>query len=427
MYTIYNLILLLIIPILSPFLLFKFFTDKRYRIGLGERFGILPKVIIEGEKNQNSIWIHCASVGEVLAARPFIATLTQKFPNRPVLFSTMTAAGQEMARDKLSNIKTTFYFPLDLPWAVRRAFNKLKPTAVIILETEFWPNFLREAQKRKIPVLVINGRISPASFKRYRWIKPFLKKVLSMVELFAMQSEPDRERITILGADPAKVLTTGNLKFDVLPSTDKATTLPDGLVSFLSHSELFIAGSTYPGEEEVVLEIFQEFSGQRPGMKLLIAPRQLKRTEEIERLIKKRNLKMVRRSETDNGFDPEISVILLDTMGELGDLYRWGRFIFVGGSLVPRGGHNILEPALMGKVVFFGPHMDNFLEAKQILLKSGAGIMVHSAEEFKEKLQEALADPEWFSRIGEKARETVREQGGATERNLKVLERYLSG
>lgn len=425
MYIIYNLILLLIIIIISPFLLFKFLTDKRYRIGLGERFGILPREIAEGGVNHNSIWIHCASVGEVLAARPFITALTQRFPTRPVLFSTMTAAGREMAREKLAGTKANFYFPLDLPWVVRRTFKKLRPAIVIILETEFWPNFLREAHRRKIPVVVINGRISPASFKRYQWVKPFMKKVLSMVELFAMQSELDRERIIALGASPAKVLSTGNLKFDAHPSTSQTAALPDEIISFLSRSELFIAGSTWPGEEEVILNIYQEFSEQRPGLKLLLAPRHLKRVGEIERLIRKRGLKMVRRSETDNGFDPEISVILLDTLGELGELYRWGRFIFVGGSLVPRGGHNIMEPALLGKAVFFGPHMDNFLEAKQILLKSGGGIMVRSAEEFREKFKLAFADPEWFSRIGKRAKRAIMEQGGATGRNLKLLERYL--
>jgi 3-deoxy-D-manno-octulosonic-acid transferase len=425
MYIIYNLILLLSIPILSPLILFKFLTDKNYRTGLGERLGFLPREITDGGADRNSIWVHCASVGEVQASLPFITALTQRISPRPVLFSTMTAAGQEMARKKLVGTKATFFFPLDLPWIVRRTFKQLRPAVVILLETELWPNFLQEARRSQVPVVVINGRISPASFKRYRWIKPFLEKVFSLVELFAMQSELDRERIITLGANPAKVVSTGNLKFDARPPSNQTTPLPEELTSFLSRSELFIAGSTWAGEDEIILDIFQEFSRQRPGLKLLLAPRHLKRVEKIERLIRERGLKMIRRSQIDGELDPVISVILLDTLGELGELYRWGRFIFVGGSLVPRGGHNIMEPALLGKPVFFGPYMDNFLEAKQILLESGGGIMVHSAEEFRENLKLAFTDPDWFSQIGKRAKRAIMEQEGATGRNLKLLERYL--
>ncbi len=392
-------------------------TKGKYKKGLRQRLGFIPEL-----KNEDFIWVHAVSVGEVIAASPIIDAIRKRFPKYSFLISTVTDTGQDMARKAISNPKEIIYFPLDFKWIVNKVLKSIKPKLLIMVETELWPNFIRETKKREIPLAVVNGRISPGSFKGYRVIKPFLKRVLSNIDLFCMQSELDKERIIFLGAPEEKVHTMGNVKFDGLKTkvSDREKLTKELKIS--SKDLILVAGSTHPKEEEIILDIYQKAKEEFPSLRLILAPRHPERIPEVEAICKSRNLTYVRRSQVA-GRRPQ--VILLDTIGELAKVYSLATVVFVGGSLVPIGGHNILEPAALGKVPLFGPYMHNFTESARLLLGGRGGIHLRDKGELLEKTLSLLKDTKEREGLGERAQRIVKEHQGASGRTVELIGKLL--
>jgi tetraacyldisaccharide 4'-kinase len=433
MYFLYTILTALGTLLLLPYFAYLRWRRGKHFHGLADRLGFLPPSLhaAAGPAGQ-AIWIHAVSVGEVLAATAFVAGIRRRFPGRRLVISTTTPAGQALALERfgaLAGPGAVFYFPLDWPFALSRAFRAVRPAVVAIMETEIWPNFLRQAQRRGVPVVFVNGRISARSFartQRWQWLAGgFFRRVLHDARLFLMQSEEDRERILALGADPASVQVTGNLKYDVAPPA------PGPLVAWLQqagagHGPILVAGSVVAGEEEPVLDAFACVRERYPGALLVLAPRKPDRFEAAADILARRGFPSLRRSGMDLAQPlPEgVAVLLLDTVGELAAVYRVAAAVFVGGSLVPAGGHNILEPAASGRPPIFGPHMDNFREMAAEFRSSGAGFEVRSGSElgrcWLRLLDEQAAHP-GPSDAESAARGLVERNQGATERTLDAL------
>jgi len=398
---------------------------KRYRPSLPERFGRLPQSVHRPARG--AIWIHAVSVGEVLAIAPLMPRLRQRFPERKIVVSTVTETGQELAASQLG-ADATFYLPLDYAFACRRAFRAVLPELVLIAETEFWPCFLREAKREGARVAIVNGRISDRSFGKYRFWRNSMRSILSHVDLFLMQSEGDARRIRAIGAAEDRVFVSGNLKYDLaLPATSPVVTWLEGEVRRQQRRPVIVAGSVVSGEESLVLIAFGVVQGQWPRALLVLAPRRPDRFDVAARLAEESNRGVQRRSQLsfDSAADPPLdesaSVLLLDSVGELAGLYRLADAVFVGGSLVPVGGHNILEPASFGKPPLFGPSMENFREMAAQFLKVGAAIQVSSPEELGDAWIDLVQNGARREPMGMKARQLVEQNRGATERSLERI------
>ena len=413
MYFIYSILLFLSLLFSTPYFLFRMITKGKYKKGLKQRLGFTP-----GVKNKDIIWVHAVSVGEVIAASPIIDAIRKRYPKYSFLISTVTDTGQDMARKAISDPKEIIYFPLDFKWIVNKVLKSIPPKLFIMVETELWPNFIREARRRGIPLVVVNGRISPGSYKGYRVTKPFLKRVLSNIDLFCMQSKRDKERIISLGAQEEKVHTTGNVKFDGLKTEIPERGRLAGELKISLQDPVLVAGSTHPKEEEIILDIYQKAKEEFPDLRLILAPRHPERIPEVEAICKSKNLLCVPRSQRITG---ERAIILLDTIGELAKIYSLAAIVFVGGSLVPVGGHNILEPAALGKAPLFGPYMHNFVESARLLLEGGGGIQVRNKEELRENILGLLRNPEKREKIGDRAQEIVKRHQGASGRTLELI------
>jgi 3-deoxy-D-manno-octulosonic-acid transferase len=423
MYFIYTLIFGSCLLLVSPYYLLRF---RRYLPTLPDRMGFLRVQL------DRSIWIHAVSVGEVKAIEKLLEGLGKRVSGRPIVVSTATPTGQQLAKQRADIIHSTFYFPLDLPGCVRRALDRVRPEMVIIAETEIWPNFLRECRRRKIPVLMINGRISDRSFGKYRLVRHWLERVLADYTLLGMQSQTDRQRMEALGGDPGKVTVLGNLKFDFTTS-DRA--IETGLASVLKGwDEIWIAASTMPEEEEMVLDAYAEVRRSHPELKLVIAPRHPERCDAVAAMVRARGLRFIRRTAlsspgapspaaSGHAFPegPEGEGLLLDTIGELAGVFEYATVVFMGGTLVPRGGHNILEPARHRKPVIFGPHMENFRDIARLFLEAGAAIQIGNPEDLARAVTKILSNPELAEKLGNAAQRVVDENTGATDRVLKIL------
>jgi 3-deoxy-D-manno-octulosonic-acid transferase len=413
MYLLYTFFLAAGLLITSPYYLLRF---RRYGPSLKHRFGR-----IDIPQLQNSVWIHAVSVGEVRAVLKLVERLRALYPKAPLVLSTITPAGQQLARSaQLAD--HVFYFPFDLPGAIRRTLNRVGPQLVIVAETEIWPNFLRECRKREIRVMMVNGRISDRSLPRYRLIRGWLKRVLDDYTVLGMQSEMDRRRIEMIGANSAKVTVFGNLKYDAPP---KNGTLEPALSGFLrDRRPLWIAASTTAGEEELVLTAFAQLRVQHPTLQLMIAPRHPDRFETVARLIKSRGHECAPRTQIGLGVVRSTSaeIVLLDSIGELASTFQYADVVFMGGTLVPRGGHNILEPAAWAKPIVFGRHMENFREISELFLEARAAIQVNNAEELADAVDRLLSDRRIASELGANAQRIVERNTGATERVLAFLQ-----
>jgi 3-deoxy-D-manno-octulosonic-acid transferase len=380
------------------------------------------------------IWLHAVSVGEVMAATPLALELASRRPDLPLLVSTVTDTGRAVAEQRLPARQYVF-FPLDFGWAVRPALDRLRPRAVLLTETEIWPNFIRACGMRGIPVVLINGRISPRSFPRYRRVRPLFARVLQGIGLFCMQTSQDAARILELGAPEDRVHVVGNLKFDLAMAGHTGEGLAVRTMLGLPNARpLLVAGSTHRGEEESVLKAFQAARRAAPDLVLLLAPRHPERLAEVEGLLAQAGLQWVRRSRLpaprasrQAGLPVEElpPVILLDTMGELAKLYAAGTIVYIGGSLVPIGGHNVLEAAAYARPVLFGPHMGNFAEMARLFLEQGAGLQVRDATELGEQIVRLFAEPAAARRMGEVGRGIVDTHRGASRRTVDLLETVL--
>jgi 3-deoxy-D-manno-octulosonic-acid transferase len=369
--------------------------------------------------------VHAVSVGEVLAARPVITGLRQRYPDLRLFLSTTTLSGQQLARS-VSDVDGVFYFPFDFTLIVRRTLNLVKPRLFVMIETEIWPNLLRECRRRGVRTALVNGRLSPRSYQRYRLARPFIKGVLSDIDRLCVQTEDMARRFTLLGADPARITVTGSLKFDSLD----VSTLPgrgrERVLRFFRIAPgrpVLIAGSTSRGEEDAVIRAFNRLRMTTAGGNalLILAARHPERFSEVERLCRQEGLSTVRRSDLPIDNEPKVDAVILDTIGELAQLYQIATAVFVGGSLIPAGGHNILEPAVHGRPIVFGPHMDNFAEIARVFLAQGAAIQVRTPRELEDVVVSLIGDPVRRARLGAAARALVDANRGAKDKTLRVL------
>jgi 3-deoxy-D-manno-octulosonic-acid transferase len=427
MYYAYSLLLVLVLLIWSPLLLLGALGIRRHREGWGERLGRYPPPLIARLHDRHPVWLHAVSVGEVGAASVLAAVWTTRHPELALLVSTVTATGREVARRSLPQAAGIVYFPFDLGIVVDRVLAMVRPRLILLTETEIWPNFLRGCRAAKIPVAVINGRISPRSFRRYRMVRPFFCRVLQGIDLFCMQSVADAERMLALGASPERVHVVGNLKFDAIPPAD-ATSLDEQWRERLkigAGRPVIVAGSTHPGEDEAVLRAFVHLRREFPELLLIVAPRHPDRLGAVEALIAANSLAAARRTTLTRTSEGRQDVVLLDTVGELSMVYAVASAVFIGGSLVPSGGHNLLEPAALGRPILFGPHMDNFAEASALFLEREAAVQIHGPDQLAPELARLLRDPSAGSRMGKAALECLAAHRGACERTVALLERYV--
>jgi 3-deoxy-D-manno-octulosonic-acid transferase len=400
------------------------FLARRRRAGYGQhlaqRFGRFG----DGLPPEPRCWIHAVSVGESTVAVPLVEGIRRRWPELGIVVSTITPTGARIVADRLATAAVHRYFPIDLQGPVRRALDAARPRFFIAIETELWPNFLRALARRRIPAMIANGRISDRSFRRYRRVRWLMRRVLADVSVFAMQTEEDARRIVALGAPRERVVVTGNLKSDLVPEEGEASARWRERLGLRAHDRLWIAGSTHRGEEAVVLDAFLGARARWPGLILLLAPRHPERAGEVEGLIRARGLVPARRSRPAQDRAPG-AVVILDTVGELAELYTLAEVVFVGGSLVPVGGHNVLEPAMRGKPVLFGPHTSNFREGAELLQRSGGGLVVKDGEELGRELARLLEDGDLARRMGEAARDAFAGRQGAVGATLELVARHL--
>jgi 3-deoxy-D-manno-octulosonic-acid transferase len=415
-YALYSLALVLALLAAAPYYLWKGRGSGKYLRTLGERLGGPPSGLAPGEP---CIWIHAVSVGEVLVARGLVEALKARFPGRRVIVSTTTATGNALARKALT-ADGVFFNPLDLPWSVRRALAGLNPSLLVLVETEIWPNLIHEAHRRGTRVAVANGRLSPRSFPRYRRLRPLLTRVLREVDVFLMQGEAHAERARAIGAPPERVRVTGNIKYDAPGPAGASSSGMAALLGAGGAAPLWIAGSTMAGEDELVLRAFAEARAAAPGLRLLIAPRHPERAPDVAALAERAGHQVARRSQL--GASPwRGDVLLLDTMGELAHAYPFATVVFVGGSLVPTGGHNVLEPGRAGRAVIVGPHMENFQEIADEFRAAGALVQIAHAAALGPAVARLLGDPQERARLGERAQALVERSRGALRATVEAL------
>jgi 3-deoxy-D-manno-octulosonic-acid transferase len=421
-YGLYSFILFLLLIIYAPIYALRIKFGRRESLYLRERLGLrLPEVLRGGP----AIWIHAVSVGEVMSLRRLISELKRKHPSWPVYFSTLTNTGYRIAKQQLPEADAVFLVPLDLGWTVRRFFSRLRPDLFILAESEFWPQLLRQAKRTCGSVLLINGRISQRSFNRYFRLRVLAKPLLSQLDHCLVQTDSDRRRLETIGLPSERIEVAGNLKADIqLPAVSpeeieelkKQIGVPPG-------KRLIVAGSTHKGEEERILRAFSEVKRSRRDLGVVIAPRHPQRSSEVQRIAMGLSLRVDRRTQADPGRTWD--VLILDTIGELARFYALADLAFIGGSLVPHGGQNLLEPAYYAKPLVFGPHMDNFAPLAQEFFRSGAARIVRTQSDLREIF--LMNDRAALDAMGTKARELLSSLQGATDRTIQVIESSLEG
>jgi len=425
MYALYTTVIVLVALVASPWLVYQALRYRKYVGSLGQRFGYLP--VSFNVDAEASIWVHAVSVGELLTARPLIQALRERHPELRIFVSTTTRSAQELARRGGLDADGVFYFPFDLGVVVRRTLDLVRPRLFLMMETEIWPNLLRECRARGVKTAIINGRLSGRSFPRYRLARGFFTRVLADVDRILAQSEESARRFTEIGAAPERVLVTGSLKFDALDAVGAQARKERVLryLRFPASRPVWVAGSTMKGEEAMVLRAFRRLRATQPSAVLVLAPRHPERFDDVVTLAGQEGFRTVRRSDLPIDAEPRADVVVLDTIGELATVYQLGQVVFVGGSLVATGGHNILEPAVYGRPVVFGPHMQNFAEIAAAFVANGAGVQVESEAAFETAIVELMTDPVRRARIGAAARALVDANRGARARTLEALDALL--
>jgi 3-deoxy-D-manno-octulosonic-acid transferase len=419
-YALYSLALVLALLAAAPYYAWKGRGSGRYVRTLRERLGALPAGLATGAP---SIWIHAVSVGEALVARGLVRELKVRFPALRVVVSTTTPTGQAVARQSLA-ADGFFYNPLDLRGPVRRVLDGLEPALLVLVETELWPNLIHEAHRRGTRIAVANGRLSPRSFPRYRRARRLLAPVLDEVDLFLMQGEAHAERARAIGAPASRVRVTGNLKYDAPPPAGPSPALR-AVLGGDGRTALWVAGSTMAGEEEAVLGALPQARAAAPGLRLLIAPRHPERAAEVTALVERAGHVVRRRSALGETPWTE-GVLVLDTMGELAQAYALASVVFVGGSLVPSGGHNVLEPAAHARAVIVGPHMENFQEIADEFRAAAALVQIPSGADLGPAVARLLADPGEREGLGQRARALVEARRGALGATVEALAGLLA-
>jgi 3-deoxy-D-manno-octulosonic-acid transferase len=405
-------------------------VQRKRPAALAERFGVIDPHELAAVEGNRPIWVHAVSVGETIAAKPLLKALREKYPDRKIVVSNVTETGRSVAL-KLAEADLCIYFPFDFGFAVRRILASIQPSVILVVETEIWPNFLRVARRMEVPVVMVNGRISDRSFSRYLRLGWFFRPILGDFACFCMQTGEDARRIVAMGAPADRVEVTGNLKYDlpvaVVSPAQKAEIrdaffLPSGMA-------VFTAGSTHQGEDELLISAYRCLIAAGKKVFMVLVPRHPERAPQVAEFLKQENMAFTLRSGINGRTGPFSpgEVLLVDTVGELMRFYAVSDVVFVGGSLVATGGHNILEPASLRVPVLFGPHMSNFREAAEFILACGGGLQVEDGEELTAVLARLLDDPEERCAMGENGAGLLEENSGSTVLHVKVVERFLKG
>ena len=429
----YNVVLLVLSPLIVAVLLSK----PRCRPGLFQRLGLQ-----EGPSRQSAshnipptptqplIWIHAVSLGEVVAVTPFVNELHRRHPTYRLVVSTVTETGREAVEQRLAGVADHCYAPLDFPWVVSRFIKRLQPCLYLFVETELWPNLLWNLRQQGVPTALVNGRLSTRSFARQQWapVRSFYRTMLQTLSLCLMQSDRDVDRIVALGAEASRVRRTGNIKFDQPIPVIEEGGVTRAHLGLHDTERLFVSGSTHPGEEEILVECYRALVARCPSAVLLIAPRHIERAESVEAMIRARGLAVQRRSAMGQvgvlrSTGPR--VLVLDSRGELAAIYREAVVAFVGGTLVPIGGHNLLEPAQWAKPVLFGLYTDHCAEIADLLIQAGGGRRVLQVEDLTQQVIALFSDDEERERMGRSARQVVEQNQGALQRTLEAIDRLL--
>ena len=415
----YTLFAYLLAPVFCAVMFFRGLRDRRYWANFGERFGSGPTV------EKPSIWVHAVSVGEVQASAVLVRCLHDRYPGIPIVVTTLTATGAERARALLGDRATVRYMPLDLPGSVHRFFNRARPRIAVIFETELWPNLYHECGRRRVPLVLASARLSPKAMGKYTRFLALFRQALSNGVVVAAQGEGDAARFRELGANPKRTHVTGNLKFDFALPPDVTTKGRELREHYAADRLVWVAGSTHgDGEEEAVLAAHRHVRAAHPNALLVLVPRHRERFAEVGAWLEKQNVRIIRRS-SPAARTRDLEVLLVDTLGELLDFYAMSDVAFVGGSLVPIGGHNLLEPAALGIPVITGPHNHNAADIARILIDAGAAVVVKDAAELGQRVAELLANPTERQRMGAAGRAAVEENRGALEKLLGLIDPLL--
>lgn len=429
MYWVYNICLVAYWILQVPILIYRLIFEEGFCDRLKQSAGVMPTPTLEKIAYHNAIWVHAASVGEVVAASPIVRELKKAYPDEMVVVSVVTATGHRMAQRIIPEADGHIFFPFDLPVITSRIVNIINPKAIILIETELWPNFLRLAWRQHIPVMMMNGRISNNSMKRYSLVREFTSRMLLQIQKFCMQSNVDKEHIISMGALPERVTITGNTKYDqtyaIVSEEDKHSLRQE--FRFGDDGPVIAAGSTHAGEEEILMKAFAKVLETHPKARLLLAVREITRAPSVRFMVKQYGFSVLRRSKMGSDEDDGkcAQVVILDTIGELGRLYSLADVVFVGGSFVKVGGHNILEPAAHGKPVLVGPYMFNFQEIFELLSGRGVCRMCQNEREFTDTLLSLLDHPDEIKQMGKAALDVVHENQGATLRNIEAFRMLL--
>jgi 3-deoxy-D-manno-octulosonic-acid transferase len=429
MYILYNTVLLLAAIIVLPYYLLKIIFTGKYRKSLIPKLGGRQAKILANLKDGPRVWIHAVSVGEVTAAAPIAASLKAKRPDVEIIFSTSTETGQEMARRLIQDAAAFIYFPLDIPQIVRKSIKQVNPNAFVMMETELWPNFLKACKSKKIKTLMVNGRFSLRSYGKYRLTSFFWKKILNDLSAAGMITKIDAARFTNIGMPEDKIQVMGNAKYDALAAMASPALQKEIARRFNVRADerFFVAGSTHPGEEEVIIDVYKKLLEHHPEFKTVIVPRHIERTGAILELLRKSGLPdAITLTDMNKGkIRKSERIIVVDVIGELFKIYSLATIVYCGGSLVPKGGQNILEAAAWGKVIFYGPSMDDFSEEKALLEEAGCGVTIRSAAELLQNIIHALEYPEELDKRGARGKAVVAANMGAAVRYADLISKHI--
>lgn len=430
MYLAYSLLLAIGLLVYFPLSLIRAVAYGKTIASLRQRLGFVPTLT-----GKAVVWLHCVSVGEAQAARPLVQRLKREFPDYDLVVSTTTVAGQNHAFTAFGQLATkVIYYPVDWRWVVRRSLNRINPSVVLLMETEIWPNFLRECKQRDIPVALVNGRISPKSFRRcksfqeYKLFTKFLERVLSSLRMVLMQTQEDAQRLQDLGMPAGRVVVTGNLKFDVDLASESAPKTDEIQRRFVIDSDrpLIVSASTHPSEEQIVIESFKQLRSKHP-VRLLLAPRRPERFKEVATLLDNSGLSWAKRTSSEAPDDANAEVILLDTIGELTATFPLAQIAFVGGSFIKQGGHNLAEPAAVGVAVVTGAYTDNFRDMVKRMKEANAVVQLPvlkgtaASDELARVFDDLLSNPGKREELGRRAKQMVTDNRGAADRTLKLI------
>jgi len=429
-YVIYNAILTVASFVLLPYYGVKILMTGKYRKSLGPKFGRIAEGSADAMKGSPRIWVHAVSVGEVTAAAPIISSLRARIPEACIVLSTSTETGQEMARPIATDATAFIYYPLDIPFAVRRVMDVVRPDIFVPVETEIWPNLIRICRDRGVRIVMVNGRISLRSVGKYRKTRFFWKRILGLIDEIGAISRIDAKRLESIGMEPARIQVMGNAKYDGL-AAKTGESLRKEMAERLHiepGSRVFVAASTHAGEEKIVIEVYKKLLQEYPDLILISVPRHIERGEEVCALIRNAGIAdIITVTEIKKGKKRSMErVIVIDVIGELFKAYSLATIVFCGGSLVPKkGGQNILEAAAWGNVVIYGPSMEDFTDEREAMEEAGAGITVKNGKELSDKIVTLMRDPDALEKMGGKGREVVLANMGASERYADMIKKTL--